>query len=692
MYLRAIRLRDWKAFTTATFEFPAPTRNKNVVLIGAKNGFGKTSLLEALILGLYGRDGMPVLARAVADSSGDTERSYDEFLQRALHAQALVQGRNSITIEVVLEEGEERLKIQRRWHFSGDGRHRRADEDVQVFTGPDEEPMRITGMKPSREDREDFFRGLIARKFLPVHLAEFFLFDGERVQRLARRDMAGQVRIGIEGVFGVQVLRELQQDLKNYVSNRRSGVERIEDATLQRVQAQIGELETRLEGYASERKEWEQKADAVRTRREGLMQNLRTMTGGGMESVRELHENKLRHGQKKARVEEKLVTLMRSDLAIAMAGKRLRERVRNAISGEVLRTQWLAGKEQTRDGLPTILAGLESPEPPIRPALTDGQKAVLKERVTAAWESLWHPPPEGCAPEYRHTYLAESDRSSILVILDKVDRMTLSELSTLLGEHEDARSNIDRISSEIAQLSGVEDRIKDVSEEIEKLNREDRELTDQINAIKRLEETDHAALSQKKPELARYQERFHSAQPNLTRSDKAEAVIELIRGAVEDLYPLHVTRLGEEMTNIYRSLAHKGLVKKIEIAPDCTVRMLAERGRDLRTLDASAGEEQIFALSLIAAIAKVSGARVPVVMDTPLARLDTDHRTNVLRYFATQASAQVIFLSQPDEVHGPYLKVIKDRVCAKYHLEFEELGGDIGRARVQPGYFPSEEG
>lgn len=82
MYLRAIRLRDWKAFTTATFEFPAPTRNKNVVLIGAKNGFGKTSLLEALILGLYGRDGMPVLARAVADSSGDTERSYDEFLQR----------------------------------------------------------------------------------------------------------------------------------------------------------------------------------------------------------------------------------------------------------------------------------------------------------------------------------------------------------------------------------------------------------------------------------------------------------------------------------------------------------------------------------------------------------------------------------------------------------------------------------
>src|SRR5438552_13900170 len=111
MLLRSIRLRDWKAYANAIFEFPVPTRSKNVVLIGAKNGFGKTSLLEALILGLYGRDGMPVLARAVADSSGDTDRSYDEFLQRALHAQALDQGRNSITIEIVLEEGRERFKI-----------------------------------------------------------------------------------------------------------------------------------------------------------------------------------------------------------------------------------------------------------------------------------------------------------------------------------------------------------------------------------------------------------------------------------------------------------------------------------------------------------------------------------------------------------------------------------------------------
>src|SRR5689334_8510460 len=98
MFIRSIRLRDWKAYANASFEFPAPTKKKNVVLIGAKNGYGKTSLLEAIILGLYGRDGMNALARAVTSNS-DADKSYDRFVERALHAQAVQQGRTSINVE-----------------------------------------------------------------------------------------------------------------------------------------------------------------------------------------------------------------------------------------------------------------------------------------------------------------------------------------------------------------------------------------------------------------------------------------------------------------------------------------------------------------------------------------------------------------------------------------------------------------
>src|ERR1700676_5105111 len=100
MFLRTIRLRDWKAYANAAFEFPIPTKNKNVVLIGAKNGYVKTSLLEALTLGLNGRDGMNALARAITSSTDSDKSSYDEFVERALNAQAIDQGRTSMSIEI----------------------------------------------------------------------------------------------------------------------------------------------------------------------------------------------------------------------------------------------------------------------------------------------------------------------------------------------------------------------------------------------------------------------------------------------------------------------------------------------------------------------------------------------------------------------------------------------------------------
>ncbi len=690
MFLRTIKIRDWKAYANAGFEFPIPTKNKNVVLIGAKNGYGKTSLLEALILGLYGRDGMNTLARAIT-SNADMDKSYDEFVERALHAQAIDQGRTSISIEIVLEDAIERLEIVRKWHFTGQGKHRRDQEDLQLFAGKDKEPVCVPGLRPSREEKDDYYRSLIARKFIPFHLAEFFLFDGERVQQLAKQQKADTVKMGIEGILGVQLLRELQQDLVTYAQNRRSGVEQIEDETLTRTTGLIAEIEARLEPCRRQLKQLEEQAVPVNRRIEELTRTLRTMTGGGIENVRELQEEKFRFQRQKEKVEERLNQLIRSDLAFAFAGSELRGRVDTSIRGEIKLSEWVASKNHTRPRLDRILTGLEAEEPPIAPPLTEHQLLVLRQRVSNAWEKLWHPPPADCAIEERHTYLTEGERQKVVERLDRIERLGVAELQQLLVEHEEATEKIDKLTREIAQLSGVEDRIREVTDELQRLNQHAGELREQMGALNRQEQAEAAELSRLRAEAGRMAARHDSAQPQLARAAKAEKIADLIADAIVDLYPRYVTKLSAEMTSVYKQLAHKTLVKRIEIADDCTVKLLGDKNRDLRTMDASAGEDQIFALSLIAAIAKVSGTRVPIVMDTPLARLDTDHRKNVLQFFAAHAGEQVIFLSQPDEVHGSYLKVIRDRVCQAYHIEFEELGDGVGKAHVRSGYFPSEE-
>jgi DNA sulfur modification protein DndD len=137
MHLEKLTLTDWKLYGGEhTFDFPAPTRRKNVVLIGAKNGFGKTSFLEAIVFGLFGKEGVDLTARA--DSNGDEDRrlkSYRRFLEGAFNESAHASGRTVMRIELVLVDPEsgERVQIRRTWTFRHDGRYH--EEHVEFFVG-----------------------------------------------------------------------------------------------------------------------------------------------------------------------------------------------------------------------------------------------------------------------------------------------------------------------------------------------------------------------------------------------------------------------------------------------------------------------------------------------------------------------------------------------------------------------------
>ena len=51
MWISEIDLTNFKAYEKVQFSFPKPEPRKNLVLIGALNGHGKTSLLEAICNG-----------------------------------------------------------------------------------------------------------------------------------------------------------------------------------------------------------------------------------------------------------------------------------------------------------------------------------------------------------------------------------------------------------------------------------------------------------------------------------------------------------------------------------------------------------------------------------------------------------------------------------------------------------------
>src|SRR5206468_1340106 len=100
----------------------------------------------------------------------------------------------------------------------------------------------------------------------------------------------------------------------------------------------------------------------------------------------------------------------------------------------------------------------------------------------------------------------------------------------------------------------------------------------------------------------------------------------------------------------------------------------------------SAGEKQIYALSLLWALAKVSGRALPVIIDTPLGRLDSVHRQYLLERYFPVASHQVIILSTDTEVDRTYFEMLKPYTSHSVHL----VNHAGGWTEASAGYFWEE--
>ena len=143
------------------------------------------------------------------------------------------------------------------------------------------------------------------------------------------------------------------------------------------------------------------------------------------------------------------------------------------------------------------------------------------------------------------------------------------------------------------------------------------------------------------------------------------------------------------MTEVYSKLAHKSQVQRIEIDESCTTSLLDREGNEI-PFDKSAGENQVFATALLAGLAKISGIDAPLVVDTPLGRLDSTHRSNILRYWVSDGQRQVVLLSQDKEIDVETFKSIEPSVAKTYLLHHVDIGNGVGRTTATEGHYFKE--
>jgi DNA sulfur modification protein DndD len=643
MRLRTIGLRNWKSYGRMDLRLPGDDQ-RNVVVVEGNNGAGKTSLLEAITFGLFGRAGLQLVARASGLNRSD--QSYDGFLERALNVAARGQAaRMSVRLE--FERDGDLVGVERSWHFTAAGRHRRDEEEVRLFDGPDLDFVLV----PPPPDTAEFVRDFTARRLLSEHLAGFFLLDGEHLERLAGQSVDEQIWAAVEAVLGAPALRRLAADLRDYSRERRRAVPvGTGDRVVAAVEALAG-LEADERGAALALDRLVAEIAPLRRERDEIVRRIGALRGDSYRNFKALFEERESTVRARDEQREELRRQLAGDVALALAGSGLRTRAIERLEAEDQAERWEASSAASRDRFADFLE-----------ALRDGSDVASDpEALRAAWDRVWSRRPSELPADLRHGHLGEADRRAVRHHLERLSDVRAETVAALSRNVSLMDGRIEDFERQIGHQRGVDEESQGLADALTAVQERMAVLEAQhAGGLERLEAL-RASLSLKRQEVDGMAVDGAASAPTMARAARAERFASLAERLIEAALPGNLSGISDAVTRSYVQMAHKSVVRSIRIRPEGPVQLLDDEGEDVRRVDASAGESQIFALAVMAGLAGVAGD-FPFVMDTPLARLDPVHRRNVLTHFAGGAR-QLILLTHPAELGPEEMAVIGPRLA-----------------------------
>lgn len=680
MIIRQLELKNWGPYKGYhRIDFPEPTATRRIHLIRGENGNGKTHLLRAMVICLHGERGMDIVEPVRIGSHSDRTRLND-FLKSALSHGADEDGTGpQLKLAVTLYDGEKEVKVTRSWWFEG-----RDDE-------PEEELALTIDGKPfapyaSSKDEVDDEKQALIQSLIPKSVTKFFFFDGEEIKSIAERDPQQAVSEGLDALLGFQLLTDLQKDIgkqRTEITNALASSRR-EHAELQRIDAEISRLEAdriEVDGTIKDKKREIEQFEASR-------QALRRKLPGGSSTASSSAQSKLNLIDEKKRLQadhdnaaRQLGDAVGGDLSLALNSALVTSTLERLAGERNLRT-WKSQREELEpqcEKLNERLLGRAAPQP--TPALTEEQRAFLQDRLRAEWKLILHPPPDGVPSaewfsDFSSDALIEAERR-----LRSVSNAPDDRVSALVQTIRDLDRSVERLQERIENYDddethrGVLQQIEELSQKIGSLEREIGENAD------KLEQLDEDIAARKRDRSLRLGK--HGKADELTErlrvTDDLDAVITDFR---EKLKFARIEDLEESIQQMMVKLAHKGddQFNRIEIDPK-TFRLVVLDADRNEVEKPSAGEQEILALSMIWALGRISRRDLPLVIDTPLGRLDRRHRDNIVNRFLPEGANQVIVLATDAEITDERRHALAGAMAGEFELVFDTSNRET---KIQP--------
>ncbi|MEA9589201.1 DNA sulfur modification protein DndD [Xanthomonas sp. WHRI 10064A] len=612
-----------------TLELAGPSKTKPITAVLALNGSGKTTLLESLRIGLYGR-------RSPSFSNGrGYERHLKDFIHRGTPASevALVE----IELQVRTEGVMHTYLVCRSWDFSDPGT---ISEDLSVS---------LDGIVDAV--LSDTWADTI-EQWLPAQLSLFCFFDGEQLAALADPAQSQQVlQNAVRTLLGLDLVDQLTDDLKILERRRKERAlgdgEKASIAPL-REAAELADI--RVQELVLQRGGLVNRAERSKRELNSATEALQT-AGGAPDAQRQR-------------------LLAQRDAAEAHwqgQGRQLREHAYGLaplllVKGALQRfgqNDPLVGSARALDELQSRDAWLvHQLSPLVSDAKLAKQVAALlaQDRETRLRQlSLTAAPPQVTEAVSQLPSIEATLQASLFGTREAVERLDqIDRELERLPDKNDASAPHQVWQSAVVEQSAAEATLATCDQQLAQARRIREEASSRYQATLERSVRD---------EQARREAGLIS-----TRSDELRGTLDTFRAA---MLQRHAKRLGDLVSECFALLHHKaGMVDTIRVDPKTLSMSLVDGNGTLLPADRlSAGERQLLAISTIWAILRASGRPLPLVIDTPLGRLDSIHRSSLVQRFFVRASHQVVLLATDTELDESVRTDLAEATGATYHIE-----------------------
>ena len=645
------------------FDFTSSSE-KPIILCGGTNGAGKTTLFNSIMLCLYGQDSF---------EKRTTKKDYEEFLKRKIHrylGSKTVADFAAITIEFeYYHQGKvENYSVSRLWK-NDDGKI------IENFS------IKKNGEKLDSIDESQWHQFI--RELLPRGVARLFFFDGEKIVKIAKEGNEDiEIKSSFDMLLGLDLVEQLKSDLEiNLMRNMKGGAKEIQEKK-DELDTELEQLEKNISDLMIKRERKTVELDEIQKIVDEYEEKISRLGGGYATQRHELQNKESVLKEKTVNIEENIREICLDALPFSMIPKKLEELVEQINQDqEITKNQF--EKQSLEKNLSQVSKEINEDE------FWNDFKADsnLKKEISSKIEELFQEKISSKSSEIQNPIidLSPNDTVKILDTIKNIDTVLLSKLENHTIEYnkiteelqkiETALNNApndDEIGPLIAKLNSEHEKIGVIKTEFDHLDQKIHEQTSLIGLKK-------SALRQIVDE--KYKQK--ASETNLQVTRDVQNVLDLYSSKLREK---KLQLLEQYLIEAIQVLIHKeDFVEKVAIDKKTfAMTLYRKNNQEMLKDELSEGEKQMFATAVLWALAKTSGRPLPFMIDTPLARLDVEHRGKLIETFFPSASHQVVIFSTDAEIDEKYYAKLKPFISKSYLMKYDS---DSGSAKVEEGFF-----